>query len=482
MKIRTRLFLIFMLIAGSGLVMLLVWVERTGLPLYLASLEDDLVEKAAIFTTYLEGESVGNTPNLEAFGGFLYEVQKRPLEASIYGREKSRSEFDVTVTNREGRVIFDSNQGLTVGQDFSRWNDIARTLRGNYGARATWTGSPNEKVLTLYVALPIVLNGQLAGALAVSKETRVAYAFQPRARREVILNALLILLFIATAGFAITFWVSKPIMRVTQYAQAIAKGEQVACPDFGNSDMGQMARSLESMRRALDGKGYVEEYVQTLTHEIKSPLSAIKGAAELIDEHMPIEKRARFLTHIRQETERIQQLIDRLLELSSLESRDGLHDASRVDLGKLTRHILEEAKPSLAAKNLEVRFPETKGLIVLGEAFLLRLAISNLIQNAIAFAPEGGWISVEFGRRSIRITDNGPGVADFAKTKVFQRFFSLPNHETGRKSSGLGLSIVQQIAKLHQGGVQLQNAADAGAQVVLWFPLEALTEGSKDDR
>jgi len=474
MKVRTRLFLVFLGITGCGLLLLWAWVDRTALPVYLASLEDDLVETAAVLTAFLEEESTSGDLDLEALGALVDASVSRRLKAEIYGRRKEFADFRVTVTNHNGRVIFDSLDGMTVGDDFSKWNDVARTLQGQYGARATWVDWKNERILALYVALPVVVNGRLAGALTVSKPTSVAQSFWPRARKQILWVVVLVGLLVLAGGFALTQWVTRPIRRLTHYADAVARGDRVGSPNLGRSDMGQLAKSFETMRQALDGKKYVEEYVQTLTHEIKSPLSAIRGAAELIDDKMPADKRTAFLGHILTETSRIQQLIDRLLELSALESKTALGNVVSVDLGDLARELVAEAKPAIRSKDLEIRFDDSRAIVVQGDPFLLRLAISNLLQNALAFVPEKGWIAISFGRRSIRLTDSGPGIPEYAERRVFHRFYSLPRAESGRKSTGLGLTIVRQIAELHQGGVQLRNAKGAGAQATLWFPFDSV--------
>jgi two-component system sensor histidine kinase CreC len=112
---------------------------------------------------------------------------------------------------------------------------------------------------------------------------------------------------------------------------------------------------------------------------------------------------------------------------------------------------------------------------VRGEAFLLEQAISNLVQNALDFTPTGGAVHVALrvdGERVIvTVEDNGPGVPDYALEKIFDRFYSLPRPDTGRKSSGLGLSIVREIARLHAGEIALENRKDGGARAVLTLPL-----------
>jgi len=111
---------------------------------------------------------------------------------------------------------------------------------------------------------------------------------------------------------------------------------------------------------------------------------------------------------------------------------------------------------------------------VTGESFLLRQALGNLLENAIAFSPARGRIDLSLstapGLAIIAVRDRGPGVPDYALGRVFERFFSLPRPDGTGKSTGLGLSLVREVAALHGGGARLTNHTDGGALAVLDLP------------
>ena len=111
---------------------------------------------------------------------------------------------------------------------------------------------------------------------------------------------------------------------------------------------------------------------------------------------------------------------------------------------------------------------------VTGEPFLLRQALGNLLENAIAFSPQGGQIDLTVeaapGSARIRVRDRGPGVPDYALGRVFERFFSLPRPDGSAKSTGLGLSLVREVAALHGGSASLSNHPEGGAVAVLELP------------
>ena len=237
-----------------------------------------------------------------------------------------------------------------------------------------------------------------------------------------------------------------------------------------------MGIAFEKMREALAGHVYVEQYVQALTHEIKSPISAIRGAAEILeDSAITPEQRVRFLSNIQSETRRIQDLIDRMLELTELEARRALGSREAVAIGSVIRTIVDGLEPVLVQKQLTVDLQVPDGITVSGDPILIQLAVSNLLQNAIDFSPVSAHIAVacETDRSNIQlcIDDEGPGIPDFARSRVFEKFFSLERPETGKKSTGLGLNFAKEVAELHGGSVDVNNLPDRGLRARLILPV-----------
>jgi two-component system sensor histidine kinase CreC len=236
-----------------------------------------------------------------------------------------------------------------------------------------------------------------------------------------------------------------------------------------------MGLAFERMRVALAGQAYIEQYVRALTHEIKSPISAIRGAAEILETPaLEPAQRARFLGNIQHESLRIQDLVDRMLELSELEVRRALPERTDVALGAVVRTILEALQPMLAQKQLRVSLELEAEVAVRGDPFLLHMALSNVIKNAVEFSPSGGCVRVRCRRQGdvvgVEIEDEGPGIPEFAKERIFERFYSLARPDTGKKSTGLGLNFVKEIAALHHGEVQVENREGRGLRARLTLP------------
>ena len=140
----------------------------------------------------------------------------------------------------------------------------------------------------------------------------------------------------------------------------------------------------------------------------------------------------------------------------------------------LVKTVLESKQIFLSEKNLRVLSHFPSDVLAQGDPFLLYQALSNLIQNAIDFSPAGRQIELagqlEAGRFRFSVRDYGPGIPEYAKARVFEKFFSLQRPDTGGKSTGLGLNFVREVAVLHQGEVSLENCPEGGVRATLILP------------
>ena len=188
------------------------------------------------------------------------------------------------------------------------------------------------------------------------------------------------------------------------------------------------------MRRKLEGKAYVEQYVQSLTHEMKSPLAAIRGAAELLQEPLPEADRVHFARSIVDQQERLTETIDKLLALAEVEQHGWLQTRDPIALPTLLADAAAAAQVRAQA-GVQVRIGSVPDMRVQGDAYLLRQALHNLIDNAIAFSPPGADIALqaEVDGQGVRlqVADRGAGIPDYARERVFERFYSLARPGSG---------------------------------------------------
>jgi len=311
--------------------------------------------------------------------------------------------------------------------------------------------------------------------LSLYKSQSDVLPFIKERRRTILYGVTLIGLGIIALITVVFLWLFRPVGQLTNYARSITRGERTAAPEVGvGKEVNTLRNALVNMRESLEGRRYAEQYVQTLTHEIKSPLAAIRGASELLQEEMPPEDQKRFLENIERETERSENLINRLLTLSALEGRSHLQHTEPLKLEILVEEALSECRPLADNKSITFDFETANSFPITGDREILNLSICNLIENAIDFSPEKSTVTVLLETPSdfhqLSILDEGLGLSDFAIERAFERFFS---HREGitRKGSGLGLSFVKEAADLHGGSIEIGNReGESGAQVSLFLP------------
>jgi two-component system sensor histidine kinase CreC len=437
------------------------------------STEETLVDTANLLAEILRDEVKAGRLQQGRLPQLLQAYGQRMPQAQIWGVEKTRVNHRIYVTDAKGIVLLDST-GTAVGQDYSRWNDVLLTLRGEYGARSTKEDPSDPDSSVMYVAAPIVDGAQIIGVVAVAKPNRTLQPYIERSEQRLAwLGGGLIVLGLLI-GALLSWWLSAALRKLTRYAQAVSAGQRAELPSVRGGELAQLAEAIEHMRTELEGKAYVERYVHTLTHELKSPLAAISGAAELLHSEMSSEQRLRFVSNIEQESARMQQLIERLLHLAQVEQRQGLEEQVAVPLQALVESLLQAQMARIEAANLQIENRIGAELSARGEAFLLRQALANLLDNALDFTAYGGLIRFSAEARGaqieLRVFNQGEAIPDYALARLCERFYSLPRPVSGRKSTGLGLNFVEEVMQLHAGALHIGNV-EGGVEVQLRLPL-----------
>jgi len=439
--------------------------------------EEMMVDTANLLAALVEKDlrdgAIDSTNLHAAFNG----AHSRQIDARIFDHLKQNVGIHAYITDADGNVVFDSQHGRREGQNLRRMRDVSLTLAGRYGARSSREDANDITSSVLYVAAPIGNPSSPRGVLTVFKPQLDMIPIV-RERRRIIYTACGLIgggiLFLVGAVF---LWLFQPIGKITEYARAIERGERPPKPSIGiGREVNTLASALDSMRDALEDRQYVERYIRTLTHEMKSPLAAIRGAAELIDEQMPAATRKHFLENILAETSRSERLISRLLELAAIESRKSLDGADRCDFRDIVKEAIDHARPlgEIAGVSLIAEFPSTP-LPVHADAFILRAAVTNLLENAIDFSPRGEPVHLALSEQDnvavLSIRDHGEGIPDYARERVFERFYSLRHHGVGRKGTGLGLTLVKEAAELHGGSIALDPVPSGGTDAKLTLPM-----------
>ncbi len=336
-----------------------------------------------------------------------------------------------------------------------RGADLRLMLLDAHGVRLFPAQVPLEVGGVVSVDAPIRLHGATIGAVRVVKPTvamrNLLADFAP--------TVLVISLVLGTAAALAAAWIGRaiaaPIEALSVFGERVSLGERRGAPPvaFGR-EVTRLTRAIDSMRRDLEGRPFVETFASDLSHELKNPVAAIRASAEVLEESAleePIEAR-RFVARIREATARIERLLSELLSLARIEAR-GVESFAPVELADLVRRAVD----SLDAQ-ARVTVHVSGDTRVRGDELWLLRALANLVENGLTHGDRAAPLSVEVSRReewvTLRIVSQG-SISSHVRERLFQRFVTTRPDKGG---TGLGLAIVRAVTEAHGGQVELLNS------------------------
>ncbi len=470
MRLTRLIVLIMALITSAGFYMLYSYLTDDLESQTFQATEEALIDTAHILSAVIEIELDQNIINSQSLQNALTNAHARGFLAQVHNLTKTKVGSHVYITDAKGIVLYDSNDNQFLGVDLSLHNDVYLALKNEYGARSTRTDESDPDSSVLYVGVPIKKDEQILGTLTVYKPQQDVRLFITSRKKWITLSITMIAVGIIVFTISVFAWIFRPIGKLTRYAHSTTRGERPALPHLGRGrEVNTLGTALKDMRETLDGRSYIENYIQILTHELKSPLAAIRGSSELLTEKMPVEQRKKFINNIENETVRSQRIIDGLLKLAQLEAQPHLIRKEAIQLEGLVSELGKEHSDRLATKNLDFQTSFESSIEFQGDPNLIKAALANLLENAIHFSPLNGVIhfrsTVKEGKIRMIIKDEGSGIPDYALERVFERFYSIGKSNSKQKSSGLGLAFVKEIIDLHQGSINIVNNTTLGVTV-----------------
>ncbi len=218
-----------------------------------------------------------------------------------------------------------------------------------YGARSSPDIDGDPTATVMHVAAPMYAPDdpkKLIGVLTLAPPNRSIDPCIEASQRNILQRGAWLIGISALIGIVMIWWLMRGIGRLNRYAQAVSAGIPVPPPEPRSDEIGDLGQALESMRRKLEGKAYVEQYLQSLTHEMKSPLAAIRGASELLTEPLPETDRQHLVASIRAQGQRLTATIDKLLALADVEPHGWLQTRERIGL----RGLLQAAAAAISLR------------------------------------------------------------------------------------------------------------------------------------
>ena len=346
------------------------------------------------------------------------------------------------------------------------------TLEGEYGARTSFrdpdkTQEDDEKIMV--IAAPIRFQtgatvdaeAEVVGVVSVVKPVRSLEQFLEDESQQLKQYVIGLIALAVLLSFLVSQWFTAATNKLANYANDMAEGKKVPLPRFLDHRFTNLAAAISHLREQVDGKTYVENYVHSLTHELKTPITAVQANAELLEEEVPAAHRQRFISNIQSANNRMSKLVDRMLSLAKLEGMPASRAQERFNLSQAVEQLLTERGNRISQRGVNVVLRCDKSRMAYGDPLLIQQAIGNLLDNALEFCPAGGEIkiscNIEPHRYRVEVANDGETLDQFVLDQAFDRFFSLPREKGSAKSTGLGLSFVREIMALHQGEAKITN-------------------------
>jgi two-component system sensor histidine kinase CreC len=482
LSIGTKLFGAYFIINA-----LVVWFVIDKAAIRIVKSVDEAAEEVMIDSSNLLAQMVGdniqdNKIDTKKIKKLMRVYLNREVNANIYNTQKNNPNLQVYITDINGIVIYDSTHKFT-GRDYSKWRDVSLTLKGKYGARVSsfdpnLTTDPTPEQEGMFVAAPIYYNNKIFGVLTTVKAMVTLKPYVVEQKQKITEYGLYLFLLSLILGGGVSYIISKYIKQLVYYTTQLSQGKEAVMPKIRQIEFSQLSKAIATLRTELEGREYVEEYINTMAHELRTPIAGIQATAENLLSPMSQTQRVHFINNILNANKKMDLLVTRLLELSRIERKNKLNQVEVVMTATLIKEVTETPSRNARLQNKKITliYNETKNHPLKCEKLLAEQALGNIIDNAIDFTPQNSTIVIEVQKTNlnlqIKVLDQGEGISIHAKKQLFQRFFSSVRLDTGKRGNGLGLMFVKKIMDLHHGKTFLDNRKyGIGAVAILEFPL-----------
>ncbi|MCI1955858.1 MAG: HAMP domain-containing histidine kinase [Oscillospiraceae bacterium] len=412
----------------------------------------------------------------------VYELNMNTMQAFTTAFARN-IESDIFITNTSGKPVllaYGSGGSVDASRPVGR-AIMNQALNGRYSAEGTLNGMyPTPYYI---VGVPIVVDtakGSAAiGAVFAAYNTDSFNAF----RWEIVK----VLLFALLAAFLVSFCVVwmftyrlvQPLRKMASAARSFGEGNFSArVPVTSTDEIGQLAVAFNNMADSLaSSESSSRSFIANVSHELKTPMTTIAGFIDgILDGTIPPEKEKHYLNIVSQEVKRLSRLVRTMLDLSRIDSGALKLHPARFDLTNTVLVALLSFEQKIEEKKIEVRgLGDTKSLFVDGDPDMLHQVVYNLIDNAVKFTNEGGYLQIDLsqngGRTTVGIENSGPGIAPDELPMVFERFYKTDKSRSRDKNGmGLGLYIVKTIVRLHGGDITAGSEPNKFTRFEFWIP------------
>lgn len=394
-----------------------------------------------------------------------------------------RTELGHVAVIYEGRIIL-VDQRLTILEDTYGMEEgktlisqeVIQALRGSQDTYR----NDKEKYIEFTMPIDNAETKTVIGVFLVRASTENVFLLQHQLNRAItmILSFLGVLLLVFILAYS--KHLTNPLKQITTTIAEVTEGDMEKKVSIrGYYEIEQISDAfnimLEQMNKLEESR---QEFVSNVSHELKTPMTSMKVLADslLMQENVPEHLYREFLTDINEEIERENKIITDLLSLVKLDKKTGEMHIAQVNINELLDIILRRLKPIAQQQNIELIYESFRNVVAEVDEVKLSLAVSNLIENAIKYNTEGGWVKVSLNADHkffyLRIADSGIGIPAEEQPHIFERFYRVDKtRDRSTGGTGLGLAIVRNIVLMHKGSVKLFSKENEGSMFTVKIPL-----------
>ena len=327
-------------------------------------------------------------------------------------------------------------------------------------------------------------NQKIKGVMLTSVSTDyITVTMDILSRKAIIVEAIMVTIVFALA-LIFSRALTKPFGRVTKAINEVQAGysnEPISVPDLAETEhiVDAFNQLLERMKILDDSR---QEFVSNVSHELKTPLTSMKVLAEslLMQDGAPVELYKEFLGDIVSEIDRENQIITDLLALVKMDKKAKELSISQVDINELTELILKRLRPIARKQNIELVYESIRPVVAEVDEVKMTLIMSNLVENAIKYNKEHGWVKVvvdaDHQYFTFEVSDSGMGIPEESLAKIYERFYRVDkSHSREIGGTGLGLAITKDAVLAHRGFITVTSKEGEGTCFVVKMPLSHIT-------
>ena len=371
-------------------------------------------------------------------------------------------EADIFVTDVSGTCLAGAyeSSGLTERFTVDPWIMNSVLKNGEYRGNGTLSGVYKENYMIIGCA--VERDGQVTGAVFATASLAALNSYRVEILRMFLWAAIAAFAIAFFAAWGFSFRMVQPLRKMAAAARSFGEGDfSVRVEESGQDEIGELAVAFNAMATSLaDSECANRSFIANVSHELKTPMTTISGFIDgILDGTIPPDQEKKYLRIVSSETKRLSRLVRTMLDLSRIDNGELHLRMRRFDLTNTMLNALLSFEQRIEEKNLQILGLENaESLYVDGDPDMIHQVLYNLIENAVKFTPDGGYIALKMekqpGKTYMSIRNSGPGIAPDEVEMVFDRFYKTDRSRNKDKTGmGLGLYIVRTIIRQHGGEI-----------------------------